>query len=476
MKQLYIVALMFCLTFHTTAQDNTMFFMDRIPQTMHINPAVQHPCLVWVNAPIPTLQFNFANTGFGLNNLYRKLRSDSLLIDITQIENSLKDRNYIHTNLDFDLLSFGFNVEKIKTYFRFSLSYKVDSYIGFSKNLIAIRSGNWDVENWKPIERDFSGIQVNLNSYTEIMVGASHKLNDNLKLGANLKYLNGGVAVRTSESTIKWKTANNQEMFRHTYEVDYKLNISAPIEIELDSAGNVDDVTADDADKNIVENYVFTKNHGFAIDLGAIYEMKDWKTTFYASIVDLGFIGWNQNLNNMFVNNTFDYSGIDMTDMLFDTTQVDEPILDNLADSISEAFKPQYAQSSFTTYLPTKIFLGATYNLNEKINFGILNQTIIYDKRLHPQLTLSVNTNFAKWFTATASYSMMNNSFLNFGFGLGFKVPGVQWFIVSDNIPSQFIQTNDGIILPYRSRTFNLRMGLNLIFGCKKKTSQSLIN
>jgi len=49
------------------------------------------------------------------------------------------------------------------------------------------------------------------------------------------------------------------------------------------------------ASTNIVGNYIFNKNNGVGIDLGAIYKY-DEKITLYASIIDLGFIHWGSNV------------------------------------------------------------------------------------------------------------------------------------------------------------------------------------
>jgi hypothetical protein len=56
----------------------------------------------------------------------------------------------------------------------------------------------------------------------------------------------------------------------------------------------------------------------------------------------------------------------------------------------------------------------------------------------------------------------MNNSYKNIGFGLGLRARPFNLYIISDTAPSS-------ALWPYEARDVNLRIGMNLVFGCPKK-------
>jgi hypothetical protein len=66
---------------------------------------------------------------------------------------------------------------------------------------------------------------------------------------------------------------------------------------------------------------------------------------------------------------------------------------------------------------------------------------------------------------------MMNNSYNNFGIGLNFKVGPFNLYAITDNAPLAnnviSVDDNTSFPFPYKSKTFNFRLGLNLVFGCK---------
>jgi len=205
------------------------------------------------------------------------------------------------------------------------------------------------------------------------------------------------------------------------------------------------------------------QNRGFGFDLGVIYKFNDkFKTN--ASVTDLGLIFWRGSITQFNAQGKFTWSGLELTD----TTNFDE-IFSNLGDSIANAFT--FSPTDATRYvlsLPTKIYLGATYQLHERILLGVVNKTMFLKNRPHTSLTFSANLKPIKSITTTFTYSLMDNTFNNLGLGLAFGRKGVQFYIATDKVPISFAMLN-GIPLPYTARTFDIQFGLNIIFGCKKK-------
>jgi hypothetical protein len=65
---------------------------------------------------------------------------------------------------------------------------------------------------------------------------------------------------------------------------------------------------------------------------------------------------------------------------------------------------------------------------------------------------------------------LLNNDFLDVGFGLLFKPGPFQWYLLFDHIPLTFDkEKNWGVPVPMYAKAFSFRIGLNLVFGCNPK-------
>ena len=121
----------------------------------------------------------------------------------------------------------------------------------------------------------------------------------------------------------------------------------------------------------------------------------------------------------------------------------------------------------YTTGLGTKINIGGTYKLNNSLSFGILSRSGIYRKSFRQAITLSANAFVLNSISASLSYSIMNGSFANIGFGLGLRGGPFQFYLVSDNV--------SGMLLPHKTQSLNLRLGLNFMIGCRKKADEEIL-
>jgi hypothetical protein len=85
----------------------------------------------------------------------------------------------------------------------------------------------------------------------------------------------------------------------------------------------------------------------------------------------------------------------------------------------------------------------------------------------HPSATVSYNKWFFNALSASVSYSMVNRSYMNLGFGMALNMGAFQMYAITDNFYCLFY--------PERSRTVNVHFGFNFIFGYKeKKPTESL--
>jgi hypothetical protein len=236
--------------------------------------------------------------------------------------------------------------------------------------------------------------------------------------------------------------------------------------IESDENG---EFSPDSIDVN-VDNYKvsdYLKNKGFAIDLGVHFQPVE-NLTVSASIIDLGFIRWKNGTYNITQDAQFTFEGIDYNV----DDEIADSLLEDLSDSISDAFILNQADNVYSSFLNTRIYLGVKYNFTENISLGLLSRSQFVDGILRQQLTLSGNCKLSNMLSTSLSWSLMNKTANNFGFGLSFRIPPLNIYFISDNIPLQYAKIySDGksvvpLGVPHKARTINLRLGINFMFGC----------
>lgn len=458
------VVLSIVLVQNSKAQDNTMYFMHSVPQTTGLNPAIQYRCRDFIELPvISSLKYAYNNSWFSFENLIHEGEgelADSFIVDLDYLADNLFAVSSLRNTLDFNIMGAGYGYRKF--YFTFNISNHSEARIGVARDVISFFvHGNWDPENDEARSIDLSGIAVNGFNYTGISAGASYKFNNRLTAGIKIKRLWGAANFNTRYSELVLETEQNPIALNFTSE--YRVNCSVPVEITYDSLGIIADVQFNSG--NYMQDFIFNKNRGWAVDVGVIYRYSE-RITVMASVVDLGYINWRTNVNNFLEEGDFSFIGFDLKDY----ENIDQQSLfETLIDSLKHSFQFTNSETTYKTMLSAKVFAGATYYVNEWLNFGLLTNTIIFDKLPHPTVTLSANINPVQFLSATLSYSYMNRSFNNLGFALALGRSGVQFYFASDNIPLRYNSLKDSPVMwPSSARTFNFRIGLNILFGCKK--------
>ena len=469
------VSFVFSISTIVAQQNLSLYYQSWLPQTNELNPAIGGDCKFYLGGlvlPIagqllPNLHYNYSNNFFAYKDIIY-LKDGVPTIDNSSIENFLdgtKKVNYLTFENYLPFLYGGFRVGE-KFYVSLGITDKFDTKFSFPRDLFYLLwKGNGN-DLGKVF--DFTGLGFDFTYYTEFKFGLSWKLDKNFTVGISPKILFGKLNMTTSKTTITWQTIETD--FSHVFHVDWELNTSQPLYIirEMYYDYNNDSLVYEDSTRDVsVSKFILNnKNLGFGVDLGAIYKMND-KITFYGSVIDLGYIKWKDNVQTLTINGDFVFDGYDVTPLLEDNDSLNEANADNYRDSVIRIFEPELQRNAYSTFLTPKFYLGGVYQWKEFIGFGALMRFEFYKYVLHPSFTLSANTRLTKWFGATISYSIMNSTYTNIGLALIFKVGPVQGFLASDNVV--------GFIWPQSTRNINLRMGLNLKFGCKKYEGTTLI-
>lgn len=445
------------------AQDgnNTSYFLSNLPQQFRLNPAYQPEYKVFIGLPgLSGVSVNYLNSSFTVEDLLFK-RDDSVYMDVNKFYKSLHKRNYIAFNNENSILSIG--VKAKSWYGTLDITQKNDFLFRYNKDLFTfLKYGNTDHPSM-----DFGKLGVNLNSYIEVALGLSKRVNSKLTVGGRLKYLAGIANAHMTDSELDVVTERDGTMKIHSRQ---NIRITAPVNIRNEQTGLPFEpnqpIDWDDFDFNTddigVADFLNTKNPGFAIDLGGEYQFND-KIKLFASLTDLGFIHWgNKDFQyNFYQDARFTWEGADISNSV-NKDNVGYISIDSaftkLTDQLKDSLQLRSRGKAYTTMVSPKLYLGATYQLNRTFYVGGLFRASLVDKMFIPSLTASVNGRLMRNVSASVSYSITRGSYVNLGAGLTAKLGPFQLYLETDNLLA-CNYTN--------TQSANARFGINLLFGHK---------
>lgn len=444
---------------------NTFYHMYGVPQANQLNPAFQSQCDGYVGMPFfSPFRFQFESSSFTYGDVFEW--KDSLNKYITFLHpvgnrqkflDALEPVNWIRTEFATSILSVGWKKED--WYFTLDFTERFIEGTSFSKDLAEfLVHGNLYAENFS-----FSDMGINLNLFNQLAIGASYNIEDEIQVGIRAKLLFGIANSTTDNDMMSLRTSLEEWQFSS----DITANVSIPYleDIPIDSAGYLDVHNLEDEEVFGFpeEDSTFSlsslspvwgfKNLGFAIDFGFNYSPIE-NLFISASVVDLGFIRWKDNVWNFHQDMDHTFEGLEYT------LEDDWSPGDELLDSLKEELNVKVTQDPYNTNLSGKIYLGAAYNLTDRIRFGGVFRTRIQDFKFNNQFTVSANFRPISMFSASLSYSIYENSYMNLGYGLSMRAGPMNIYFVTDHIPSAYFW-------PESFKAFNFRLGLNVVWGCR---------
>lgn len=336
------------------------------------------------------------------------IRIDSIMNKMT-VKNQMRAR--LGLNFGMDMLGFGFRIKDM--YFNFGSGMKVNTTVTLPLNTLRLLTDG----NFGEYGREGNVTDINLGDdnifrlqlYMQYSLGFAMKIpNTDATVGARLNLLNGYEMVALDRLGLHLITdsANTRlmattELYAYTSGVAPIVNDSKGLRINTDMFNNFN--------MNTVKQ-LLPKSMGFTFDLGAKYEWKDF--VFSASIIDLGpGIHWTQNPVQLSTkgNDTVAFEGIDLNRVI-SQGGVDTGYTNSLKDSLMALLDTAVTTNKFWYAIPTKVYLGASWSLNNMLRFGALfhgefepgkNSKVIFRQNT----TLSVHFNLFDWLELAAANS-----------------------------------------------------------------------
>ncbi|MEI8087181.1 MAG: DUF5723 family protein [Paludibacter sp.] len=457
-------------------QVNMMYFMDNVPLRNTLNPAFQPLSNFYLGFPlVGYTQFGMGNSSITLKDLIYKDPMNPNGNPITFLNkngskanfvNSLEPNTLFSSNLQINLLDFGFRTGK--SYWNFSLTQKIDGNVGipqdFMKLLLYGTNDPVSVNKY-----DLTSFGGDVSIYTEAGLGYSKKVNDKWSYGVKFKFLYGtaNVSLVNQKDSLyagidKWKAIGQGIIKYSTAD-----NITSPVGDYKPSASN----------------WLQPAGMGGGIDFGLVFKPTK-HLTFSAAVIDLGMIKWTKNTNK--IDYTVDAKYTGMNDLTLNNDF--GKLTTKLKDSLLNSAKSTKTTEAYTTYTSPKLNIGAEYGFfeNNNVSLGVLSRTMKYNQNLYQELTGSLNLRPIEWFNMSVSYSVMNGGMSNIGAGIGLRTGITHWFFTADYLslvnakwPLQSIADSFGVTLPsfvqnskipvaYKQNRMNFAIGVNIVLGNRK--------
>lgn len=412
----------------TYSQETHLYFIEGALQRSYLNPAL----LPDKGVSIATgLSFDINTNGPSINDFVTENAEGNLTLSPSNAISKMDDSNDIFGEASIHTIDAAFKVGGV----RLSLghAWKARGWLNYSQDLAAlITQGNAQFIG-QEIE---IGPQIDYLNYNELYLGAQTEIGV-LSIGGRIKHLSGVEVVKTMSDDISLYTDDDI----------YQLRVTTDLDLVSSQAFTYTDLndfsltTSDFTTQNLL-----SANGGWAMDLGASVHLDD-KLEISLGIVDIGYMRWTEDTKRYTSNQVAAFDGIDAGAFI---SSDDELFLE---DSVRQLLSITEVDTSFTTYLPAQINLGARLKISELWTIGgVIRSTGAGDRRSQI-IGLGANARLYPFLTVGGSYTIENGTFTSIGLHAIGKVGPLRGFVATDNLAGLFSDA---------SRNVNFRAGLSL--------------
>lgn len=436
---LYILAvlLVFAPVFTFAQTDFGIHFMPGAIQSQYTNPAFMSEKKI--NIALPGVSMGATHSGFTIGDLLQPVDgSDSFRVDIDNVLTQLGEDNTFKGKVHADILSVGLRLGGFQL--GVNTGTRASFFAAYPKDLVRLAwQGNGDyIGQTLSVGPDFQAF-----AYHEIGISGAIRIKKKLQFGARVKYLIGLADFSLSRNNAQFQTGT--EYYQLSLLTDVQFNTST---FNMGSINSLDDL--DQLQPEFTLNAT-TGNKGFAADLGVVFNLND-KLSFSASVRDLGFINWTDQVSNYAVAGEINFEGIDAMEI----SEGNEEAMEEFVDSLVSGLTVQTSNESYRTQLPTEYYLSGTFSPLNSLRLGALVHSTRYRGRSTTAVGLSASKDLGKILSLGVNYFTINKSYQNVGANLLLKMGPVHLYMLSDNILT--------FIKPEESKFINFRMGMNVAF------------
>lgn len=424
-----LLALVSIFVLSANAQSNLVFYHSQD----QFNSSDFNPAFLTSQTNFTFSIFPLSGMSVGYNNqkvvsvmLREIIRGDSIENVMENVFNRLGKRGLFYQRFESSLLNFGYSNSNIG-----SFNFRIKEVEQLTNNL----KGNFTEFITDPTFNTLAINQpqtfpVNAIYYREYSLGyAKVIIEDKLFLGVRVKLYFGKAAAFSEVKGMLIK--DNMNSFYLNTKGAVKLSFPINIKLNADSIPSGATMTDDFTAANFLLN---SKNIGTGIDFGINYKINPLMSISF-SVVDLGKINLENNLNTLYYKGKYEFPAdyIDAVegDLL---TKKNNFSTDTLR--FYDLFKSDIGEESFSIPMPVNFYVGLQYQLNPKLNLGLVDRYTRVKNLSHNSFSLTASYDVRENLTMTSGYSIIGNSFVNLPLAVLYKWQSGQTYLGFENVLS----------------------------------------
>ncbi len=459
-KILFFAACLFAASSFTLgAQQNlrTGYFLDGYTYGYKLNPAFQGERGFFAIPALGKASIGL-ESNLGLSTLLYP-SGDKMVtflhpdVSNEQFLGKMKYGNKAMVNADLPVFAIGFRTGR--AYHTLDLSVRADVGMNLTKDLFAfMKVGSSEGQtSW-----NISDLGARVEGRMELAYGYSRTIGENLSIGARVKMLAGLARADVSMDKLNLKLAGDE----WAATAKGNASISGPVMIGMNEDGLIDLDSFELYPIDELIDYVKKPSLGFALDLGASYELFDF-LTLSASVLDLGVISWKNVTYASTPQASWNFKG-------FEDLNLSDSDLEGEFNAIADEFSQMVniKKDSESEKASSPISATAHFGVEAKLPFykrfsiGALATHRFAGAYSWTEGRFSVNWALLRIFGLSGSYAISEFG-SSFGGAVNIHLPGITLFAGVDsfkpllNVTPQFI--------PIDQLNTNVTLGLNIAFG-----------
>ena len=423
-KSVIMAAAMVIPMISVTAQNTySGYFTDGYVYRHQLNPAIGNE-KAYISIPVlGNINMALRSSNLGIDDILYKIdgKTTTFLnpnVSASEFMSNIDDENKMGMDLKMEILSIGFKA--------------FNGYNTIGINLRTNLGMNVPGEMFRMLKEGISNqtyhiedMNMHANAYAEIALGHSRPINENLRVGAALKFLLGGANIEANYKKAELALGENNWTATAEAEIQASMKGLQYMTAVNETSGRhyVDDID--------VENPGIG-GFGLALDLGAEYKLKDW--TFSAAILDLGFINWSNN----WVASTNGVKTFETNKYIFNVDDDAPNNFDDEMDRMTDESSAIYELDNNGDMGSRKQMLGATLNLGaeytlpsyKKLSFGALSTTRFQGDYIGNDTwtEFRVSANWTPWKSLSIGANALTGTY-GFGYGAIIRFSGLHFAV-----------------------------------------------
>lgn len=417
-RKLLIAAFLLMSVHFLNAQENYILYGFRgIPQSVNLNPALTPDASIFIGIPgISNVEFSLFNTVGSYSDFFTSQPGTNVdKLDLSKIVNGGNTLGITRIHLNEDLLFAGFKIKS--SFLSFGVSQRLSFNLATNSDVFKLIWNDPSVNAGQTFE--LNNTAINETHMLDYHIGLSVPVTPKITVGARVHLLQGLSNIQTKNNGLSFTTQANGNGGYDVYATSHLLINTSGFQ-ENNNSNNTFNAG------QYISNF---NNLGFAVDLGAAFKVND-QLNVTASVLDLGSISYHTGTQSY----QTDGNNVNLSGSLSDIFKSNNA-LSGLGDTLRKLFNATNFSQSYSVKLPTRLYIGAEYNLKEhggRVSLLFADQ--FFTGYSNMAASLGYDYSLGRHFNFKVSYTYIKGDPFNVGTALSFQFKPIQLYMYTDNI------------------------------------------